>query len=448
MLKFSRQGGFALLLLLGLLPAAQQCRAEPSENTVALSENWSVHGQSTLVWQGYPDFSAAFTGPNSLAPQSQIRETSDATLFLGVRLIDGLAFYTDPEFDQGFGLSDTLGAAGFTSGEAYKVGEHSPYFKLPRAYFRYVSNLGGDTVNDSAGANQLAGTHRADNLTFTVGKFGVPDVFDTNKYAHDPRGDFLNWSIIESGGFDYAADAWGFTYGAAAEWTQSWWSLRAGVFDLSRVPNSPHLVRGLGQYAAVTEGEERHELWKQPGTVKLLLFANRANMGSYDAAVALAQQSGGVPDTALVRRYATRPGGDINVQQQINADLGLFLRASLNDGSKEAYDFTDINRSLSAGVSLQGARWKRANDTVGFAGVINGIASPARQYLAAGGLGILIGDGALPRYGSEKILETYYSLYIAEWANLSLDYQFVDNPAYNPLRGPVSVFAVRAHVEF
>lgn len=415
---------------------------------MTLSENWSVHGQATVVLQGYPAFHAEFSGANSLTPDAQHRETSDATLFLGARLIDGLAFYADPEVDQGFGLSNTLGVAGFTSGEAYKVGEDAPYFRLPRAFFRYVADLGGDAVADSPGANQLAGSHRQDNLTITAGKFGIPDIFDTNKYAHDPRGDFLNWSVIESGAFDYAADSWGFTYGAAAEWTQSWWSLRAGVFDLSREPNSPHLVHGFGQFSVVTEAEERHEWREQPGAVKLLFFANRAYMGGYDDAVALGQQTGTTPSTARVRRYATRPGGAVNVQQQVHPDLGLFLRASINDGSKETYDFTDVNRSLSAGLSLQGAKWGRPNDVVGLAGVINGISSAARGYFAAGGLGVLVGDGALPSYGSEKIVETYYSFSIAGWATLSLDYQFVDNPAYNALRGPISVFAVRAHAEF
>jgi high affinity Mn2+ porin len=442
-----RHAGGAAALLCLLLALAPRVGAD-TDKTVTLAEDWSLHGQSTLVWQANPGFHADFSGPNSLTPQSQDKETFDLTLFLGARLWRNLAFYANPEVDQGYGLSNTLGVAGFPSAEAYKVGEYHPYYRMPRAFFRYVQDLGGEVEADAAGANQLAGTHTHDNLTFTFGKFGVPDVFDTNKYAHDPRADFLNWTIIESGAFDYAADAWGFSYGAVAEWTQSRWTLRAGVFDLSRQPNSTELTRGLGQFQMVTEAEERHELWKQPGAVKLLFFANRGNMGSYGDALAQAAASGGPPNTASVRRYDTRAGGGINLQQQLAPDLGAFLRASLNDGSKEAFEFTDVNRSLSGGLSLQGTHWNRANDTVGISAVVNTINQPARQYLAAGGLGILVGDGALPRYGPEKILETYYSVYLAEWANVSLDYQFVDNPAYNPERGPVSVFALRLHAEF
>ena len=241
--------------------------------------------------------------------------------------------------------------------------------------------------------------------------------------------------------------AWGFTYGGAVDWTQSWWSLRAGLFDMSRKPNQPELVRGFGQFSVITEGEARYQLW-QPGSVRLLFFINRAEMGSYGDAVALGEATDSTPSTALVREYKSRPGAEIHLQQQITGDLGAFLRLSVNDGSKEAYDFTDINRSLSTGLSLQGARWGRPNDTLASAVVINGISQDARRYFAGGGIGILIGDGALPRYAPERIVETYYSVYIKEWAALTLDYQYVDNPAYNPERGPVSVFALRAHLGF
>ncbi len=431
-----------------ILAAARACAAADGDGIVTLTENTSAHGQATYTWQAYRGLHAPFSGANSLGADGQQKETADATLFLGVRLWGKLALYADPEIDQGFGLSNTLGVAGFTSGEAYKVGHESPYFRLPRAFLRYVADLDGDAVADAPGPNQLGGSHAADNLTITVGKFGVPDIFDTNAYAHDPRGDFLNWSIIESGAFDYAADSWGFTYGAAADWTQSWWSLRAGVFDLSTTPNSPELDDGFQQFSVVAEAEERHELWRQPGSAKLLVFANRGHMGAYDAAVALGEQSGSTPSTALVRRYSTRPGAAINLQQRLGPDLGAFLRASINDGSKETFDFTDVNQSLSSGLSLQGTRWGRPGDVVGAAAVINGISSAARGYFAAGGLGVLVGDGRLPQYRPEKILETYYRISFSDWANLSFDYQFVDDPAYDALRGPVSVFAIRAHAEF
>ena len=414
----------------------------------AAPEWWSVHGQFTNVTQYHPRFRSPFRGANSLDPGNRGNETIDATLFLGIRIWDGLEFYADPEVDQGFGLSNTTGVAGFPSGEAYKVGAANPYARLPRAFFRYTLGLGGTAETIEPGANQLAGVRQADNLTFTVGKFSAVDIFDTNAYAHDPRADFLNWSIIDSGGYDYAADAWGYTYGGAVEWTQSWWTWRAGLFDLSRIPNSKALERGFGQFEVVTEAEERHNILEQPGKFKILLYANRGRMANYNDAVRLAQEIGTTPDVAQVRRYSTRPGLALNLEQQIMSDIGAFLRASVNDGHKEVFEFTEINRSLATGVSVKGERWHRPNDTFGLAGVVNDISNDARNYFAAGGLGVLIGDGQLPRAGLEKILELYYNVAVIPGINFTVDYQHVENPAYDAARGPVDIMGFRIHAEF
>ncbi|MBU6443290.1 MAG: carbohydrate porin [Alphaproteobacteria bacterium] len=410
-------------------------------------ESWSLYGQMTLVEQYHPAFRSPYRGANSLDPGSRGNETFDMTAYAGVRLWPGGELYANPEIDQGFGLSNTLGVAGYPSGEAYKVGSSEPYFRLQRLFFRQTFDLGGAAEAVTPGANQLGATRSADNLVITLGKFSVTDIFDTNRYAHDPRGDFLNWSVIDAGAFDYAADAWGYSYGVAAEWTQSWWTLRAGLFDLSRVPNTTALERGFGQFELVAEVEERQTLWGEPGKLKLLGFLNRGRMGSYADAVRLAQRSARPPDTGLVRRYGSRPGLAIILEQQIANNLGLFFRASLNDGSKEAYEFTEVNRSLSAGVSLDGVGWGRPDDVVGVSGVINALPVAAQRYFAAGGMGILIGDGRLPRYGTEDIAEVYYRAQVTEQISASVDYQFVAHPAYNRDRGPVSIFGLRLHAE-
>ena len=419
----------------------------PDAAEAGAPEIWSLHGQFTNVTQYHPRFTSPYRGSNSLDPGNRGNETVDLTLFVGARLWEGGAVYVNPEVDQGFGLSNTLGVAGFPSGEAYKVGSATPYVRLHRAFFRQVIGLGGSPEAVQPAANQLGGSQDPNNLTLTVGKFSVVDIFDTNTYAHDPRSDFLNWSIIDAGAFDYAADAWGYTYGAAAEWTQSWWTIRGGVFDLSRVPNSKYLERGFGQFAAIAELEERHTLFARPGKVKLLGFVNRGRMANYSDAVRLAEQTGGTPDVALVRQYRSRPGMVLNLEQEVTSDLGAFARASFNDGSKEAYEFTEINKSVSTGLSLKGNYWNRPDDTIGLAGSVNGLSHAARSYFAAGGLGILIGDGQLPHYGLEKILETYYALRVAEPLTISLDYQYIVNPAYNRDRGPVSIFGLRVHAE-
>jgi high affinity Mn2+ porin len=412
------------------------------------SETWSVHGQVTFVEQYHPAFRSPYSGRNSLSGKSLGDETFDATLFAGARLWDGGELYADPEIDQGFGLSNTIGLAGFSSGEAYKVGKANPYFRLQRLFFRQTFDLGGAAKEIDADANQLAGTTTENNLVVTVGKFSAVDIFDTNTYAHDPKHDFLNWSLIDSGAYDYAADAWGYSYGLAAEWTQAWWTLRVGLFDLSRVPNTTELVRGFGQYELVAEGEERHTLWGKNGKVKLLVFANRGRMGSYRDAVALGIATHATPDTALVRRPAFRPGVVLNGEQELGDGLGAFVRLSLNDGSEEAFEFTEINRSAAIGLSLNGAAWQRPNDTVGLAGVVNVLSDSARAYFAAGGNGILIGDGRLPHYDSEDILEAYYNAQLTAWLTAGADYQFIAHPAYNADRGPVSILGFRLHASW
>src|SRR5215813_5789714 len=298
---------------------------------------WGLHGQSTFVAQYHPGFHAAFSGPNSLDPQTQARETFDLTLIAGLRLWRGAELWVNPEVDQGFGLSNTLGVAGFTSGEAYKVGADVPYVELPRLFIRQTINLGGEVAHIDAGLNQLAGSQTAHRVVVTVGKFAVVDVFDTNRYAHDPKNDFLNWSIIDAGAFDYAADAWGYTYGAAVEWSQQWWTIRTGLFTLSKVPNSKELDTHLfDQYQFDQEFEERHMLFGQPGKLKLLGFLSHGRMGRYSEATAIALQTGMPADIAAVRSMHIRGGVSLNLEQQLTEGLGLVARAGWSQGQFEA----------------------------------------------------------------------------------------------------------------
>lgn len=434
----------------GVFAASDDAVSPAADASTGAPLTWNLHGQFTNVLQYHPAFTSPYQGSNSLDPGNSGRETTDVTAFAGIGLWSGAAAYVNPEIDEGFGLSNTLGVAGFPSGEAYKIGARNPYFRLPRAFMRQVIGLDGtepaSAIED--GANQLAGSSPADNLTITIGKFSVVDIFDNNSYAHDPRADFLNWSIIESGAFDYAADAWGYTYGGAGEWTQSWWTARGGLFALSKVPNSKDIDGQFRQFSIVGEFEERHQIGKQAGKLKVLAFLLRGRMGGYEDAVALARETLSTPRTALVRRYSSRPGLAINLEQAVFSDLGLFARASVNDGTRETFDFTDINHSLAAGLSLRGERWGRRDDTFGLAAVTNGLSSAARDYFAAGGLGVLIGDGQLPNYGWEKILETYYSMKLIEHLIISADFQYIVDPAYNRDRGPVTIFGLRVHAQF
>jgi high affinity Mn2+ porin len=428
-------------------PGAPAGAAPAQGETTA--QQWAIHGQTTNVWELQPAFRSPYQGPQSLSPAANGRETLDATVYAGFRPWQGAEIWINPEMDQGFGLSDSFGVAGYPSGEAYKLGANNPYYRMARAFFRQTIDLGGEVQKIDPDLNQLGGTQTANRVVFTVGKFAATDVFDNNKYAHDPRNDFFNWSVIDAGTFDYAADAWGTTYGAAAEWYQDWWTVRIGLFDLSDVPNGTHLSLPLLQQTQfVAELEERHTLWDQPGKLKLLYWLTRGNLGTYSAALALAAATGTTPSTAAVRNDRSKAGIVLNLEQQLMADLGMFVRAGLTEGNVEEDDFTDIDQTVSAGLSLAGTRWGRPDDTAGLAVAANQISHEAKLYLAAGGLGGIIGDGQLPEAGPEQIVETYYSLALFGFAHISADYQFVNNPAYNRQRGPVSVFALRLHAEF
>lgn len=407
----------------------------------------AIHGQYTLVAQGVGSFASPYMGDNSLAPR-QVKATNDVTLYLGARPWQGAEIWVNPEIDQGFGLSNTLGAGGFPSAEAYKVGQFSPYFKLQRAFLRQTIALGGSALALDAGINQLRGVTTANRVVITAGKMGVGDVFDTNRYAHDPRGDFLNWSLVDTGSFDYAANAWGYTYGVAAEWYQGPWTLRAGLYNLSKVPNGIALESDFRQNAIIVEGERRFSLGGHPGAVRVTAFRNRGRFARFDDALALARATGQAPDLAPVRTMRDRLGIAMNAEQEITANLGLFLRAGYSDGTIETYDFTDIDRTVALGAALQGKAWGRPQDTVALAGVVNGISSAHQRWLAAGGLGVLVGDGALPDPGNEQIVEAYYAFRPVGWGSLTFDYQHIANPGYNRDRGPANVFALRVHAGF
>ncbi|MDE2295077.1 MAG: carbohydrate porin [Gammaproteobacteria bacterium] len=451
--RAARRAALTLGLLLPVALAAADPAAPsgpsgmPPPASGEAAPGFALHGQSTFVEQATDSFRAPYAGPNSLSPHIG-RETFDASLFAGWRPWHGAELWVEPEIDQGFGLDGTVGAAGFPSGEAYKVGQRHPYLRWQRAFFRDTIALGGPAFDVRADATQLPERTTANRLVFTVGKFSVTDLFDDNAYAHDPRMDFLNWSLIDASTFDYAADAWGYTVGAAVEWYQGSWTLRGGVFDLSTVPNSAHLDPGMHEFQMIGEIDRREHWFGRTGRVSLTAFQSRARMGLLDAAVQLAQSTGAPVDIAAVRHYRGRFGASLAIEQSVANGVGVFARIGKAAGNVETYEFTDADRTVSAGVSIDGTHWHRGGDTIGAGFAVNGISAARERFLAAGGLGLLVGDGRLPHPATERIVETYYSAALGSHTHAAIDYQRIVNPGYNRDRGPVSVFALRLHVAF
>jgi high affinity Mn2+ porin len=444
--RLSKLALIVTLLLSTAAPAIWADEQATSSKDTA-PEAWGFHSQVTNVTQWHNDFNAPYTGANSMEPHTRKEETTDITFYVGGRITPNTELWINPEIDQGFGVSNTLGAGGYPSGEAYKVGDNVPYIRVPRLFVRHIIPLSGESDTLESAANQLAGKQAKNNVTLTIGKFSVVDLFDTNRYAHDPRTDFLNWALLEAGAFDYAADPWGFTHGAAVEWNKDSWTLRGGIFQMSPQPNSKVAGIHFKDHQLISEAEKRYHWNSHPGKVKLLAFASHAKMASYQEAVSLGQQLNTAPDTEPVRKKQWRTGVAINLEQELTDSVGAFARLSANDGKKEAYEFTEINRSLAAGLSIKGSAWKRPNDTVGLGMALNQLSGAAQSYFSAGGMGILIGDGQL-NYAAERVFEAYYSIKLHEHISLTLDYQKMQNPAYNSDRGPINFFAVRTHIEF
>lgn len=411
----------------------------------ALPRNWEIWGESVYIGQGYPGFRAPYSGTNSLAPSAQAKATWGSGLNINARLWDGGEIYFNPELLQGFGLSNTVGLAGFSNGEAQKSDFSYPRFNPSRLYIRHTFGFGGEQETLQSAPNQLGGKVDVSRLTVQVGKFAVTDVFDDNAYAKDPRKDFMNWALWAPGAFDYSADKLGLAYGATAELNQKSWALRAGYFLMDAEPNSDNFdmkVFQRGNY--VVELERRYALFGRPGKFRAIAWLNSAYSGSYRETL---NQPALNLNIARTREGRIKYGYVLNFEQAVTDDVGLFGRWSWNDGKTEIMAFTDIDSSLSFGTSIKGASWGRPDDTIGIGGAINALSRDHRDFIAAGGLGILIGDGHL-NYRQENILEVYYAMALTKAITLTADYQFIRHPAYNADRGPVSIFSGRLRGEF
>lgn len=319
-----------------------------------------------------------------------------ATAFIGFRPWNGTDIYVDPELMQGFGLSNTFGVAAFPNGEAQKSNFPMPRVNLARVYVQQVFGLGGEPEAIEDGPNQIAGTRDVSRVTLTAGKLVVTDFFDTNGYGNDPRTDFLNWNIYGGGSYDLTMDKLSYTWGALVELNQKYWALRAGYFlvpTTSNVNTFDVHIPSRGEYTA--ELELRYSLFSQPGKLRLFGWANRATAGNYSEAVALPVPSPNYPDITLTRRVRTNYGFVINAEQAITRDLWAFSRVSWDAGQTEKIGWTDCDASFSIGAVLNGTAWGHPDDKGGLGGVVESLSPEARAYFAAGGLGILIGDGRL-----------------------------------------------------
>lgn len=417
---------------------------------------WTNHFQLTVISQSHLAFKALYSGRNSLSDSSEWGATSiTSTLFLGRKLWKGGAFYFNPEISGGNGLSNAHGVAGALNGETYRVGNPAPSVFIARGYLQQQIPLGNTSYgNVDDDVNQVKDKIPLNRITISAGKFAIGDFYDDNKYSNDPRTQFLNWSIMSDGAWDYPANTRGYTFGIVTELIKPKWAIRLSSVAVSKIANAPEMEYNIKKaHSETVEIERTISLNKRPGKLRFIVSNTHSRSPSY----AEGMKAIATDDTYLLNVISgnaernvyggKKLGLGFNGEQELTNDIGFFMRAGWNDGKDVTWAFTEIDQTLSAGFTIKGIKWKRSDDVFGIASVINGISNAHRNFLAAGGYGFIIGDGKL-NYGHEAIIETYYNAFLSKFFWLTLDYQFVNNPAYNKDRGPVNVFAVRGHVAF
>jgi len=432
-------------------------------------ERWNAYGQFTWIWHRKESFPAAYTNlngsPNSLRPEKERSYTTSATAFLGLRVWKDGEIYFVPEMISELPLSDlhVLGGS-IQNAELEKNGARAPTLYRSRLFFRQTWDFGGQSTPLESSPMQLGESVDSRRFVLTAGNLSIIDIFDKNAYAGDVRQQFLNMDFLTHAAFDFAADARGYSWGLVGEYYHDDWALRLGRFIVPKDPNQLALdTRIMKYFGDQFEIEHKHELYGQPGKVRLLAFRNVENMGRWDDAVsALASDpnrnattcttfnygsgNASAPDLCWARKRNVKIGLGLNIEQAIADDVGLFFRAMKADGQTEVYAYTSTDSSVSVGTLIKGKRWGRERDTVGIGVAENSLSSSHVAYLALGGIDGFIGDGRI-NYRPEKAFEMFYNVNLNRYLWFTLDFQHIVDPAYNADRGPVTLYGVRVHAE-
>ena len=409
----------------------------------------NIHFQTTYIYQIKPSFNSPYEGINSLTGKPEKENSITATLYVGARLWKDAEVYINPEIAGGSGLSGATGMAGSSNGETFRVGDPSPTLYSARYYLKQTFALSKERSLQDDNANQLSIYQPKNYLSLWFGKFSLGDVFDQNAYCNSPRTQFMNWSLMNDGAWDYAANVRGYTYSFTSVLQLNSFTYKLSFATLPKEANGKALNTDFKDSFAVginAEVDKSFSINEKEAHIKLLAFYNRANFGNYEEAV----KTTGIPDVTATRKLGrTKTGFEVNADVQLNKTEGLFTRAGWNDGKNETWVFTEIDRTACIGISFNGNKWKRKDDNAGIAAVLNGISKEHRNYIAKGGSGFILGDGKL-NYGAESIAELYYNFKPSDklplW--LTADYQFALNPGYNKDRGPVNIFSFRVHTQF
>ena len=434
--------------------------ASPIENLPTEGELFglpvNVHGQTTYINQRYNNFTSSYSGMNSLAAQKSMSYTWSGTLFFGARVAPDTDVYFNPEVISGVAFSGLTGLGGFSNGEGSKAVGAQAKFYSARAFMRHTINQEGDKVVLENEANQITQTVSSNRVVVTAGQFSTLDIFDDSRYAKDPRVQFMNWGNMTYLAYDYAADARGYSTGLAGEWYLDHWVLRASRMLAPKNPNGRDLNWQIfNTYGDQFEIERQHHIGKLPGKVSVLAYRNKMILARFSDATnyVVANNAQGTQAINNVRtNYQYKTGVGIHGEQALTHDLGIYARVFTSDGRTETMSFTEADNSISVGMGMNGTSWARPHDSIGISMMQNGLSSYRRSYLQAGGVSYFIGDYAGPSqtisYRPERVGEVYYNAIVVKNLLAGLNYQHINNPAYNASRGPVNIISFRIHAEF
>jgi high affinity Mn2+ porin len=449
--------GASLLASIMLMACARGQSTSPSDDPVVTlfphsqtSRYW-ISGQDNIIFQSHPSFDAAYSGPNSFRSEAEHATSNVASIFLGYQVSRSTEVFADAESAAGGGLSDALGLAGFLNVDVVRNPELGPSPYLARIMVRQIIPLSSEMVEAERGPFALATSLPARRLELRAGKFGMADFFDLNDSGSDSRSQFMNWTVDNNGAYDYAADTRGYTVGVIVEYHDRSWAFRFGESLMPKVANGPDLDWNLRRARA-----ENYELEIRPRTIKarmttlrLLSFVNHANMGVYRQAINefLAGRTPRPEIRAHPLQTTVKYGLGINLEQELPHHVRGFARWGWNEGQHESYAYTEVDQTIQAGADVAGNSWHRPQDKLGGVFVSNGICADHQKYLALGGLGFLLGDGAL-NYGRENIVESYYNAHVWRGIFAGVDLQHVNRPGYNRDRGPALAPGFRFHLDF
>ncbi len=461
----------SMILLGGVRVAAGQHPSEPSPEGSpdqgaptmfphSDTTRYLIGGQANIIFQAHAPFHSAYEGTNSFLSRGEYKTSMIGTLYTAFELNPKPRFATDLIFDLetagGRGDSEALGIAGFTNLDVVRNPSLGSKPYLARYEVHQVIGLSDKNVEVSRSSFSLQPALPERRVEMWVGRMSLPDLLDQNPVGTDSHLQFLNWSIDNTGSWDYAANTRGYTDALVLEYTDHDFTGRYAIAAMPTVANGIdldyafHRASGQNFEVEMRGGPGTHfDQLGRKGAVRLEGFVNHANLGDYrQQNILFARGVTATPDiTAHPLQTTAKYGLSANFDQEISNNGRVWGQFGWNEGQHESYAYTEIDQTMAFGGDYQMRRFGRADDKVGLTYVTNAIKRDHQWYLAHGGLGFLLGDGKL-NYAREDIVEAYYNYHYKRGIYFALDEQFVEHPGYNRDRGPAMVESVRMHVDF